>query len=88
MMPGNSYSYFCNRDCEYFPCHEGSDPEYFNCLFCFCPLYALGSRCGGNYRYLDNGTKDCSECLLPHSKGGYKIINGKYRLIAELAKEG
>ena len=54
MMPGNSYSYFCNRDCEYFPCHEGADPEHFNCLFCYCPLYALGSRCGGNYRYLDN----------------------------------
>lgn len=88
MMPGNSYSYFCNRDCEYFPCHEGADPEHFNCLFCYCPLYALGSRCGGNYRYLDNGIKDCSECLLPHSKDGYKIIKGKYRLIAELAKEG
>ena len=88
MMPGNSYSYFCNRDCEYFPCHEGADPEHFNCLFCYCPLYALGSRCGGNYRYLDNGIKDCSECFLPHSKDGYEIINGKYRLIAELAKEG
>ena len=88
MMPGNSYSYFCNRDCEYFPCHEGADPEHFNCLFCYCPLYALGSRCGGNYRYLDNGIKDCSECFLPHSKGGYEIINSKYRLIAELAKEG
>ena len=88
MMPGNSYSYFCNRDCEYFPCHEGADPEHFNCLFCYCPLYALGSRCGGNYRYLDNGIKDCSECFLPHSKGGYEIINGKYMLIAELAKEG
>ena len=87
MMSDNAFSYFCNRDCEYYPCHKGADPEHFNCLFCYCPLYALGSRCGGNYRYSDNGIKDCSECLLPHSKGGYEIINDKYRLIAEFAKE-
>ena len=36
------YAYFCNRECEYFPCHKGADPENFNCLFCYCPLYVLG----------------------------------------------
>ena len=36
------YSFFSNRECEYFPCHKGADPENFNCLFCYCPLYALG----------------------------------------------
>jgi Zn-finger protein len=25
------------------PCHAGADPDTFNCLFCFCPLYF--SRC-------------------------------------------
>ena len=36
------YKFFQNRDCEYFPCHAGADPETFSCLFCYCPLYALG----------------------------------------------
>ena len=40
------YSYFSHRECEYFPCHPGADPENFNCLFCYCPLYALGDRYG------------------------------------------
>ena len=26
------YKFFCNRECEYFPCHPGADPEHFNCL--------------------------------------------------------
>lgn len=87
MMPDSSYSYFCNRDCEFFPCHKGADKKHFNCLFCFCPLYALGARCGGNYKYLDSGIKDCSECLLPHSKGGYEFITTKFELLAKLAGE-
>ena len=49
------YAYFCNRECEYFPCHKGADPENFNCLFCYCPLYVLGDRCGGKFAYLPNG---------------------------------
>ena len=36
------YAFFQNRDCEYFPCHRGVDEADFNCLFCYCPLYALG----------------------------------------------
>ena len=46
---GKEYSYFSHKKCEYFPCHKGVDPENFNCLFCYCPLYALGDKCGGNY---------------------------------------
>ena len=34
------YAYFSHKKCEYFPCHKGADPEDFNCLFCYCPLYA------------------------------------------------
>ena len=37
---------FGHKKCEYFPCHKGADPEDFNCLFCYCPLYALGDKCG------------------------------------------
>ena len=36
------HQFFQNRECKYFPCHKGIDEEEFNCLFCYCPLYALG----------------------------------------------
>lgn len=79
-----SYRFFCNRDCKYFPCHENADPENFSCLFCYCPLYALGKGCGGNFRYLENGVKDCSGCLLPHNPASYDYITGKYKKIDEV----
>ena len=47
---GKHYAFFSNKECEYFPCHAGADPENFNCLFCYCPLYALGDKCGGNFQ--------------------------------------
>ena len=50
MMEERHYAFFQNRDCEYFPCHATKHPEDFNCLFCYCPLYALGRGCGGNFR--------------------------------------
>lgn len=86
-MRKNSESFFCNRDCPYYPCHQGADPEEFNCLFCYCPLYALGPHCGGNFRYLENGIKDCSHCLVPHGPGGYERVLGKYPAIAALASK-
>ena len=30
-----SSSFFQNRNCEYFPCHQVEDTEHFSCLFCF-----------------------------------------------------
>ena len=42
------YSFVQHKECEFFPCHETAHPEDFNCLFCYCPLYTLGSKCGGN----------------------------------------
>ena len=39
-----NYKFFSHRECEYFPCHKGADPERFNCLFCYCPLYLLGEK--------------------------------------------
>ena len=81
------YAYFQNRECEYFPCHKGADSENFNCLFCYCPLYALGDKCGGAFRYLEDGTKDCAGCLIPHRKENYGRILDRYTDIAELAKK-
>ena len=83
----NNYSFFQNADCEYFPCHKVSDTGSFNCLFCYCPLYALGKNCGGNFSYTENGIKDCTNCLIPHREGGYQYVNDKFPQIAELAKE-
>ena len=85
-MKQNDHSYFQNRECEYFPCHK-TGREDFNCLFFYCPLYALGNRCGGNFRYTEKGIKDCSNCLIPHSPGGYEYILSKFPEIAELAKQ-
>ena len=75
------YSYFCNRECEYFPCHAKADPENFNCLFCYCPLYVLGDRCGGNFVYSQNGIKDCSKCMYPHIPQNYEAITNRYQEI-------
>lgn len=85
-MIRNSEAYFENRDCPYFPCHKEAGGE-FNCLFCYCPLYALGDRCGGNFRYLENGIKDCSGCLIPHKKGGYDYVLSKFPEVAALAEK-
>lgn len=79
-----SYRYFQNKDCEYFPCHKGASAEDFNCLFCFCPLYALGEHCGGNFSYLENGIKDCSACLVPHRAKNYDRICDRFSEIAEI----
>ena len=81
------YDYFQNRHCEYFPCHTGADPENFNCLFCFCPLYALGDRCGGSFTYMEQGIKDCSNCLKPHRREYYEKIMEKMPMVMDLAKK-
>lgn len=71
-----SYRFFSNKECEFFPCHDTEDMEEFNCLFCYCPLYSLGEKCGGNPVFLENGIKDCSQCAFPHKKQNYdKVIN-------------
>ena len=84
-MKQNDHTFFANRECQYYPCHANAGEE-FNCLFCYCPLYALGDRCGGNFRYTEKGIKDCSNCLIPHNPGGYDRVLSKFRDVAELAK--
>ena len=63
-LTGKHYTWFQNRDCEYFPCHKGVPEEEFNCLFCYCPLYRA-KNCGGSC-VMYHGIKDCSHCILPH----------------------
>lgn len=83
---GKHYAYFCNRECEYFPCHPTDDPNNFNCLFCYCPLYVLGAECGGNFVYLKNGYKDCSHCNFPHMRESYgKIIERCKEILAVMS---
>ena len=81
------YDFFQNRECEYFPCHAGADPDAFNCLFCFCPLYALGDQCGGSFTYTEEGVKDCSNCLKPHRRENYEKIMEKMTAIMDMAKK-
>lgn len=81
------YDFNQNRECEYFPCHKGADPEKFSCLFCYCPLYALGDRCGGNFTYTATGIKDCSECLIPHKRENFGYMMDKMKLILEMARK-
>lgn len=81
------YSYFSHKKCEYFPCHEGADPEDFNCLFCYCPLYALGRDCGGNFRMTERGIKDCTGCQLPHKRKNFGYVTGKYQELSKRIKE-
>ena len=69
----NSYRYFENRACQYYPCH---DKEHINCLFCYCPLNHM-ENCPGNPQFIEvNGKriKDCSACTFPHEAENYDLI--------------
>ena len=78
--------YFRNEACPYFPCHPTGEGGYFNCLFCYCPLYVLGESCGGNSRYTGEGIKDCSACGIPHSKGGYDFVLERLPRVMQMAR--
>ena len=50
-----SYRFFENKDCKYFPCHQGMEGADFNCLFCYCPMNPYAD-CLGNPTYITNQT--------------------------------
>lgn len=78
-----------NRSCEFFPCHDGVDEGRFNCLFCYCPLYALGPACGGDFRLAASGVKDCTPCTLLHDgDGGADVVRARFPEFAALARGG
>lgn len=82
-MPENSYKYFRNEKCKYFPCHKGIDSEEFNCLFCYCPLSSV-INCGGRYRVTADGVKDCSLCTFPHQAANYdSVVEKVEKLLSE-----
>ena len=83
----HNYDFFQNKACEYFPCHAGADPETFSCIFCYCPLYALGEHCGGNISYTKTGVKDCSGCLRPHQRECYSDITQKVGDVIKLVQK-
>lgn len=85
MAPSHSSRFFCNKECEYFPCHKGIAEDEFNCLFCYCPLYFLGDQCGGSFTYsLKNPkVKICTNCTFPHRPESYGAILKKLREIKE-----
>ena len=73
----NSYRFFRNSSCKYFPCHKLPAENEFNCLFCYCPLYSLGQECGGIFTLTDSGVKCCADCHLPHLPQYYDTIMQK-----------
>ena len=81
------YDFVQNNHCEYFPCHKCEHPEQFSCLFCYCPLYALGDACGGHFTYTEQGIKDCSSCLIPHRRENYDRIMEKMGQVIDLARK-
>ena len=78
--------FFQNRECPYFPCHQGVEEAEFNCLFCFCPLYTLGKQCGGNYTYTDKGVKSCKNCVFPHRPENYEQVTGRFEEIKAVVR--
>ncbi len=70
----NSYRFFENRACRYFPCHKGL--KDFNCLFCYCPFY-LKEKCPGAPQYIETEQKrikDCTDCTFPNRPENYDAI--------------
>lgn len=82
----NKSTFFSNRECEYFPCHVGIETDRFNCLFCYCPLYALGPRCGGRFTYTEKGVKNCKGCNIPHDgDAGAELVKNRFPELVVLA---
>ena len=85
-MQEEKYRFFQHRDCEYFPCHTGVAEQDFNCLFCYCPLYTLGEKCGGNFTYTESGIKNCTDCMVPHGRNAVQYVISRWPEICEIAK--
>lgn len=78
---GKHFAFYTNKECEYYPA-TGAGGDGVQLLFCYCPLYMLGRKCGGNFTYLESGVKDCSKCLVPHRRENYGFIADSFQKIA------
>ena len=70
----NDHRFFANKECKYYPCHEGI--EEVNCLFCYCPMYGF-KNCPGNPEYIERDgkmIKKCTGCTYPHHAKNYDNI--------------
>ncbi|MBO6137791.1 MAG: metal-binding protein [Lachnospiraceae bacterium] len=70
----NSFRFFENKDCEFYPCHKNI--EHINCLFCYCPFYFQES-CPGTPEYIEkNGRRIrvCTDCNFIHEPDNYPNI--------------
>jgi Zn-finger protein len=69
VSPKNSYKFFQNKSCRFYPCHKGIAKREFSCSFCFCPIFpqrevnAVCLVCG-----------PCEKCTFPHKAKNYKKI--------------
>lgn len=77
--------FFSNRECRFFPCHEGIDEAEFNCLFCYCPLYFTGEECGGDF-VIKDGVKSCINCKRPHIAENFEEINKALKSFIERSR--
>ena len=72
-----SYRFFENKDCKYFPCHQGMGGADFSCLFCYCPMKPYAD-CLGYPTYITNRygkrIKDCTNSTVPHRPQNYDAI--------------
>ena len=53
----------------------------------YCPLYMLGDACGGNFTYTENGVKNCTDCMVPHTRNAVQYILKRWPDIAARAKK-
>lgn len=71
----NSFRFFANMACRYYPCHEGLSE--INCLFCYCPLYER-EDCPGTPEYVKkkDGSviRSCVHCVFPHRAENYPAM--------------
>jgi len=86
-MENYNERFFQNTNCKYFPCHRIKNSNDFNCLFCYCPLYALGRDCGGAFYYTEKGVKDCTKCIFPHKRENYDPMLKKIKILIEAVRE-
>jgi Zn-finger protein len=57
----NSYKFFENRSCKFYPCHKNL--KQINCLFCFCPLFTYPCP-----------NRPCEKCIFPHKPENYEKL--------------
>ena len=76
-MTQNSYRYFKNDQCKYYPCHKIEEGQDFNCLFFYCPMNCY-EDCPRTPRYITRESgkriKDCTNCTFPHIPENYDYI--------------